>query len=89
MSGPESGSFVGNYQLLNEVGQGGNSRIFRARHVHPAYADRAFALKILNREAMSSPVVQARFRREAYLLSLLGITAVRRNPAHTVPELRQ
>src|SRR6478735_5394120 len=63
--------FVGPYQLIQEVGAGGVARVHRARHIHPQYADKPLAVKVLHEELSKDPKVVALFRREAYLLSLL------------------
>ena len=34
-----SGEFFGTYHLLDEIGHGGAGDVYRARHIHPAYAD--------------------------------------------------
>jgi DNA-binding response OmpR family regulator len=45
--------------------------VHRARHIHPQYADRALAVKVLHEELSKDPKVVALFRREAYVLALL------------------
>jgi serine/threonine protein kinase len=65
------GGFFGPYQLLQEVGKGGVASVHRARHIHPQYADRQLALKLLHESLSRDPMVVSLFRREAYVLSLL------------------
>ena len=63
--------FFGPYQLLQQVGVGGVARVMRARHIHPQYADRTFAIKVLHQAMSEDAKVVALFRREALVLSLL------------------
>jgi serine/threonine protein kinase len=65
------GPFFGPYQFLQEVGKGGVASVHRARHIHPQYADRSLAVKVLHESLSQDPVVVSLFRREAYVLSLL------------------
>lgn len=66
-----SHEFFGNYQHIREIGRGGLGRVVLARHVHPNYAEREFAVKLLRPEWAADPLTQELFRNEAYLLSLL------------------
>lgn len=66
-----SGDIFGTYHLLEEIGRGGAGDVYRARHIHPAYAEKAFAIKRLHPKVALDADVVARFRREAYVLSML------------------
>lgn len=63
--------FFGSYQIINEIGEGGAARVVRARHIHPNYAERTFALKLLFPQADSDSDMQTVFRKEAFLMALL------------------
>lgn len=63
--------FFGPYQLITQVGYGGVAKVWRARHIHPRYADHTFAIKILHNNLSRDPKVIELFRHEAYILSLL------------------
>lgn len=63
--------FFGAYQILNPIGRGGLATVVRARHIHPSYADRSVALKILDARFSADRGVRQLFVSEAYLLSLL------------------
>ena len=67
----DGGQFFGPYQLIQEVGAGGVAKVMRARHIHPSFADKTFAVKVLHESLSQDPKVVALFRREAYVLSLL------------------
>ncbi|RYF10374.1 MAG: response regulator, partial [Deltaproteobacteria bacterium] len=71
LQGTADGAFFGPYQLIEEVGKGGVASVHRARHIHPQYADRALAVKVLHDSLSRDPMVVSLFRREAYVLSLL------------------
>lgn len=66
-----AGEFFGAYHLLEEIGRGGAAVVYRARHIHPAYAEQLFAIKRLHPTVARDPEVIGRFRREAYALSML------------------
>jgi CheY-like chemotaxis protein len=68
---PAAQEFFGPYQILSEVGEGGVAKVVRARHIHPHYADKTFALKFLHEALSKDPQVVGLFRREGYLLSML------------------
>jgi CheY-like chemotaxis protein len=70
-SSPAVQEFFGPYQILSEVGEGGVAKVVRARHIHPHYADKTFALKFLHEALSLDPQVVGLFRREGYLLSML------------------
>ncbi len=63
--------FFGPYQLIQQVGAGGVAKVWRARHIHPGYADKTFAIKVLHDDLSRDPQVVQLFRHEAYVLSLL------------------
>ncbi len=65
------GTVIAGYQLEAEIGIGGAARVFRARHVHPAYAEQAFAVKVLDPALASSPLVREHFLREAFIMAEL------------------
>lgn len=69
--GPGQGNFLGPYQLIQQVGEGGVAKVWRARHIHPGYAEKTFAVKVLHEELSRDPKVVELFRAEAYVLSLL------------------
>ncbi len=71
MVGGAAGEFFGSYHLLEEIGHGGAAVVYRARHVHPAYAEQLFAIKRLLPSPKRDPETIARFRREGYALSML------------------
>lgn len=52
---------LGNYVILDRIGQGGMGLVFKARHRR---MDRIVALKVMSPSAMSSPDAVARFQRE-------------------------
>jgi len=66
-----SGQFFGPYQIFGSIGAGGVARVMRARHIHPNYADRTFALKVLHDDLSREPHVVDLFRREARVLAML------------------
>jgi eukaryotic-like serine/threonine-protein kinase len=70
-AGADAHQFFGTYQLIHQVGSGGVAKVFRARHIHPNYADKTFAIKIMHEEVSRDPKVVELFRHEAYVLSLL------------------
>lgn len=63
--------FFGSYEIINEIGAGGVATVYRARHVHPQYAERPTALKLLQSQASDDPRIVHLFRREAGVLSLI------------------
>lgn len=71
VSAAAQGHFFGPYQLIQEVGAGGVAKVMRARHIHPSFADKTFAVKVLHESLSQDPKVVALFRREAYVLSML------------------
>jgi len=71
-SSAELSEFFGSYQLLECIGTGGAARVFRARHVHPQYADQPFALKVLHDSLSETSAMRSLFKNEGYFLSLLN-----------------
>lgn len=53
---------LGNYVLLEKLGEGGMGQVYRARHLK---MDRIVAIKVLPRRLLSSPDAVQRFQREA------------------------
>ena len=72
----EPAEFFGPYQLIQQVGAGGVAQVYRARHIHPSYADKTFALKVLQHSVSQDPQVVSLFRAEAFVLSLLKHPAI-------------
>ncbi len=64
--------YIGPYQLLNRLGNGGMAVVYKACSIHPERDDELVAIKILNEKAASDPAKAEYFRDEAYLLSTLG-----------------
>ena len=60
---------VDNYELLEELGQGGMGTVYRARHQR---MDRIVAIKILSADRMSSRRAVARFHREIKAVARLN-----------------
>ena len=63
--------FVGPYELLHLLGEGGVASIWRARHVHPSYAGRPTVIKLLHHALRDDARLAGLFRREADVLSLV------------------
>ncbi|HYC77585.1 MAG TPA: serine/threonine-protein kinase, partial [Planctomycetota bacterium] len=61
-SAPESGTRFGSYVLLEELGRGGQGRVYLA---HDARLNRRVALKALNAGFAADPRARLRFEREA------------------------
>jgi serine/threonine protein kinase len=66
--GAELGSLLGQYELLEQLGQGGMGRVFKARH---RLMDRLVAIKIIKEGLLESPGSVDRFRREIQALARL------------------
>jgi serine/threonine protein kinase len=64
-------AFVGSYQIVRKIGSGGAAVVFLARHIHPLYAERGYAIKLMHTHATSDPRLLDLFRREAYVLCTL------------------
>ncbi len=60
--GRAAGLCLGNYVLLEELGQGGMGKVFKAFHRNLGRAD---AVKVINPDALAGPDAVSRFRREA------------------------
>jgi serine/threonine-protein kinase len=56
------GAVLGNYRLLERIGQGGFATVYRAQHV---LLERTVAVKILRPDYFEQPALRERFRREA------------------------
>lgn len=63
--------FLGPYELVAPVGVGGVAAVYRARHVHPAFAARPTAVKVLQAAHRGDGRLLQLFRREADVLSLI------------------
>jgi serine/threonine-protein kinase len=61
--------FLGQYVLLDRLGEGGMGEVFRARHTR---LDRDVALKVMRREKMAHPDSVRRFRREIHAVATLA-----------------
>ncbi len=55
------GSRLGDYELLEEIGQGGMGVVYKARHIH---LDRLVALKLISPNFAADPLALRRFERE-------------------------
>lgn len=60
-SGKGKGLFLGNYVVLDKLGQGGMGMVLKARHRR---MDRLVALKVLSPTVVKTPDLLARFHRE-------------------------
>ncbi len=67
--GKARGLVLGNYVVLDKIGEGGMGQVFRARHRR---MERVVALKVLPAEAVDSPEAVARFRREVKVAARLS-----------------
>jgi len=63
--------FLGPYELISRIGHGGVAIVYRARHMHPSYAERPMAIKVLHQHLCDDVQVIELFRREARVLSLI------------------
>ncbi len=64
---PEWGQ-LGQYQLLEKLGEGGMGQVFKARH---QLMDRIVALKVINKKHLDNPEAVLRFHREIRALAQL------------------
>ncbi len=62
------GLILGNYVVLEKLGQGGMGRVFKARH---RQMDRVVCLKVLDANGRKSPEMVERFRQEARTVAAL------------------
>ncbi len=63
------GTVVGDYQILDELGEGGMGKVFRAVHV---LMKRQVALKVIHHQGQSDPHLKRRFEREVMALASLS-----------------
>ena len=59
---PEGGTLAGKFELLEQIGEGGMGRVYRARHLG---LDRDVAIKFLRADLVQDPSMVRRFEREA------------------------
>jgi serine/threonine protein kinase len=64
-----TGTVLGNYEILDKLGQGGMGEVWRARDLR---LQRMVALKVLPRDMAGDPVRRARFEQEARALGALN-----------------
>jgi serine/threonine protein kinase/WD40 repeat protein len=69
LEGKGSDLLVGQYVLLEPLGQGNMGQVFKARH---HVMGRIVALKVLRPDRLKNPVVLKRFRREVHAVSKLS-----------------
>ncbi len=69
MRGRWQGLVLGNYAILEKLGQGGMGAVFKARHTRMG---REVCLKVVNSAGRQSPAVIERFRNEARTLAALS-----------------
>ncbi|MEE2903770.1 MAG: protein kinase [Myxococcota bacterium] len=60
------GRTIGRYEIVNQVGQGGMARLYRAKH---KFLPQEFAIKFLFGEFAANPQIVTRFQREAQAVS--------------------
>jgi serine/threonine-protein kinase len=65
-SGPQAGQVLGNYRLLQCIGEGGMGRVFLAEHLR---IHRRVAVKVLRGDLVAKRRVVARFFREAEIVN--------------------
>lgn len=63
-----AGTTVGQYRIMEQLGQGGMATVYKAYH---ASLDRYVAIKVLHQAFLEDPTFQARFQREARLVARL------------------
>ena len=66
--GKSKSLFLGNYVLLDKIGQGGMGQVFKAHHRR---MDRIVAVKVLPSEVTQNPASIARFEREVKMVAKL------------------
>src|SRR5271166_5562482 len=64
-----SGTKLGPYEILSQLGAGGMGEVYRARDTR---LDREVAVKVLSGHFVSSPSLKERFEREARTISQLS-----------------
>lgn len=69
LRGKWQGLVLGNYAILDKLGQGGMGSVFKARHIRMG---RVVCLKVVNAAGRQSPAVIERFRNEARALAALS-----------------
>jgi len=74
-SGPVGGVWIGPYQLLDVLGEGGMGTVYRAEQVEPVR--RQVALKLI-RKGLDSPQILARFMMERQALAMMDHTNIAR-----------
>ena len=68
-NGRASELFIGPYVILDKLGEGGMSRVFRARHVR---LDREVALKVVREQVLARPTARGRYEREVQAALVLN-----------------
>lgn len=71
--GLSHGSRLGNYQILETLGEGGMGVVLKAQHIR---MERMVALKVLKSQAVQSPVVISRFQKEVRAAAKLSHTNI-------------
>jgi serine/threonine protein kinase len=88
LRGRWQGLVLGNYAILEKLGQGGMGAVFKARHTRMG---RTVCLKVVNSAGRQSPAVIERFRQEARTLAALShpniVVAHDANEAKGIPYL--
>ncbi len=88
LRGRWQGLVLGNYAILEKLGQGGMGAVFKARHTRMG---RTVCLKVVNSAGRQSPAVIERFRHEAHTLAALShpniVVAHDANEAKGIPYL--
>jgi serine/threonine protein kinase len=75
---------LGSYRLIDQLGKGGVSRVYKARHIRHGFV---VALKVVAGDMMNQPEIVARFRREVRIVAKLNHpNIVRAIDAKVTPE---
>src|SRR5262245_38864337 len=69
LAGRTTGFFLGQYRILDQLGQGGMGRVYKAVH---KTLDRVVALKMLAPQLMKTPKARALFKRELHAAGKLN-----------------
>jgi serine/threonine protein kinase len=69
LTGRGAGLVLGQYVLLERLGEGGTGQVFKARHQH---MNRTVAVKVIRKELLADPEVVKRFYREIRVISQLS-----------------